>query len=120
MENHGVDVPRRRDITREHVLAMRALWRDDVACFAGEFVRFGPSWSWPKPVQCPGPPVFIGGASGPKLFQAVAEYGVPPRRRRACCRCSTRTRPDSWAVPDHPESGTRDSGLGTRNESRCE
>ncbi len=74
MEDHGIDVPRRRERVREHVLAMRALWADDVASFEGEYVRFEPSWAWPKPAQTPGPPVLIGGAAGPKLFAAVAEY----------------------------------------------
>jgi len=74
MEQHGVDPRRRRDVVREHVLAMRALWTDEVASFAGEFVHIAPSWSWPKPVQPGGPPVLLGGGAGPKLFAAVAEY----------------------------------------------
>jgi probable F420-dependent oxidoreductase len=75
MENHDVDVKRRRDLVRERVLAMRALWTDDVASFDGELVHITPSWSWPKPVQTGGPPVLVGGAPGPKLFAHVAEYG---------------------------------------------
>ncbi|MEU0572287.1 TIGR03619 family F420-dependent LLM class oxidoreductase [Nonomuraea sp. NPDC005983] len=67
--NHGVAYRTRRDVTRLHVLAMRALWRDEVA----EFDGFEPSWSWPKPVS--GPPVYLGGAAGPKLFAHIAEYG---------------------------------------------
>ncbi len=74
MESHGV-VPRtRRGRAREHVLAMQRLWADDVASFAGEHVRVPPSWSWPKPVQRPWPPVLMGGAPGPKLFAHIAEY----------------------------------------------
>src|ERR1700745_1623943 len=74
IEHHGVEMSTRRERTREHVLAMKALWRDDVASFDGELVRFSPSWSWPKPVQPGGPPVLIGGAAGPKLFAHIAEY----------------------------------------------
>jgi probable F420-dependent oxidoreductase len=73
IENHDVDVKRRREIAREHVLAMDALGRDDVASYEGEFVHLTPSWSWPKPVSGR-PPVLIGGAPGPKLFAHVAEY----------------------------------------------
>lgn len=72
-EHHGVDWPRRRAIAREHTLAMQALWADDVASFDGEFVRFGPSWSWPKPVQRPRVRTLVGGGAGPKLFDQVAE-----------------------------------------------
>ena len=97
MEDHGVDPRTRRAATREHLLAMRALWNEDVASFSGKHVRFGPSWSWPKPVQPAGPPVLLGGAPGPRLFAHVAEYGdgwLPiggagmrdalPRLRAAC------------------------------------
>jgi len=74
MENHGVDVKRRRALVREVMLAMQALWKEDVASFDGEFVRFEPSWQWPKPIQKPGPRILIGGGAGPKLFAQIAEY----------------------------------------------
>ena len=74
IEQHGVAMADRRDIAREHVLAMRALWRDDEAEYHGEFVNFSPSWSWPKPTRRNGPPVLIGGGPGPKLLAHVAEY----------------------------------------------
>ena len=74
MESHGVDFRRRRARVREHVLAMQRLWTDERASFDGEFVRFEDSWSWPKPVQQPRPPILIGGAAGPTLFAHIAEY----------------------------------------------
>ncbi len=74
MENHGIDIPSRRDRVREHVLAMRALWTNDTASFDGEFVQFEELWSWPKPVRPGGPPVLLGGSPGPKLFAHLAEY----------------------------------------------
>lgn len=73
MENHGIDVRRRRARVREQLLAMRELWSKDVAEFHGEFVDFEPSWQWPKPVQQPAPRILIGGAAGPTLFAHVAE-----------------------------------------------
>ena len=74
MENHGIDVKRRRALVREVMLAMQRLWSDEVASFDGEFVRFEPSWQWPKPVQQPRPRILIGGGAGPKLFSHIAEY----------------------------------------------
>lgn len=74
MESHGIDVKRRRALVREKVLAMQALWANEVAEFHGEFVNFEPSWQWPKPVQQPRPRILIGGAAGPKLFSHIAEY----------------------------------------------
>lgn len=75
LADHGVTPAERRNVAREHVLAMRELWRAEVASFAGEHVAFEPSWSWPKPIQPGGPPVLLGGAPGPTLFAHVAEYG---------------------------------------------
>ncbi len=74
MAHHGVDYTTRRAQCREHVLAMQALWNDEVAEFHGDFVDFGPSWSWPKPDRPV--PVVIGGGAGPKLFSHIAEYGA--------------------------------------------
>ncbi len=72
IEHHGITMPERRDVTREHMLAMRQLWSEEAAEFHGKHVEFAPSWSWPKPIS--GPPVLIGGAAGPKLFAHIAEY----------------------------------------------
>ena len=80
MRDHGVDFARRRERVRETVLAMQALWSREEASFAGEFVRFAPSWQWPKPVpRSPGDPqprprVLLGGGAGPKLFAHLAEW----------------------------------------------
>ena len=74
MADHGVDYSERRAIAREKVLAMKALWAEDEASFSGEHVSFEASWSWPKPVQRPHPPILIGGGAGPKLFEAIADY----------------------------------------------
>ena len=74
MEDHGVDPKRRRSVAREKVLAMRELWTKEEASFDGEFVRFPPSWSWPKPVSSPHPPIIMGGAGGPITFRHVVEY----------------------------------------------
>jgi probable F420-dependent oxidoreductase len=74
MESHGVDPRRRRARVREHMLAIQKLWSEEVASFDGEFVRFAPSWQWPKPVQKPRPAILIGGAAGPILFAQIAEF----------------------------------------------
>ena len=74
MNDHGVEYKTRRDRGREHVLAMRQLWTEEEASFDGDHVQLPTSWAWPKPVQPGGPPVLIGGAAGPKLFNHIAEY----------------------------------------------
>jgi probable F420-dependent oxidoreductase len=74
MADHDVAFHERRELTRESVLAMSALWRDDVASYSGRRLHVSPSWAWPKPVQQPRPPILVGGGAGPKLFAAVADY----------------------------------------------
>lgn len=74
IEDHGVEFKKRRGVTREKVLAMRELWTQELASFHGDYVNFDPAYSWPKPLQQPGPPIVIGGAAGPKLFEHIAEY----------------------------------------------
>jgi probable F420-dependent oxidoreductase len=71
--SHGVGLKDRRPVLREKVLALKALWTEDVAEFDGEHVKFPPSWSWPKPLQSPHPPIFLGAPAGPKTFSHVVE-----------------------------------------------
>lgn len=80
LESHGVSMGERREVARERVRTMQALWADDEASYHGEHVQLEPSWSWPKPVQRgsegrPRVPVLHGGAAGSKLFAHIAEYG---------------------------------------------
>ena len=58
---------------RERALAIRALWRDSPAEYHGEWVDFGPSWSYPKPFQPGGPPIYIGSNSD-AVPARVADY----------------------------------------------
>ncbi len=74
MESHGATYKTRFKLMRERVLAMKALWTEEEASFDGEMVKFEKSWSWPKPLQKPHPPVILGGETKYTL-QRVAEYG---------------------------------------------
>ncbi|MGP3976243.1 LLM class F420-dependent oxidoreductase [Streptomyces sp. 8N114] len=83
MENHGTDPRTRGRLVDERLRAMRELWTADKAEFHGEFVDFDPVYSWPKPVQRPHPPLYVGGGEG--AFPRVAALGdawlansVPP------------------------------------------
>ena len=51
LEDHHVPAGQRRTVLREYVEAMRSLWTEEEASYAGEHLSFGPSWAWPKPVQ---------------------------------------------------------------------
>lgn len=82
MENHGATYKTRFAMMREHVLAMKELWTKEAAAYHGEFVKFEPVWSWPKPARKPHPPIILGGETDYTL-QRVVEYcdGWFPRPR---------------------------------------
>jgi probable F420-dependent oxidoreductase len=82
MADHGTDFGRRFSLMRERVEAIKAIWTQDEPSYEGRHVRFGPMWSWPKPVQKPHPPVLVGG-TGEKVLDRVLRYGdawMPNRR----------------------------------------
>jgi alkanesulfonate monooxygenase SsuD/methylene tetrahydromethanopterin reductase-like flavin-dependent oxidoreductase (luciferase family) len=56
---------------REYLEAMQALWSQEEAEYQGEFVRFGPSWAWPKTLQQPRPPVLVGASGTDKTFDWI-------------------------------------------------
>jgi len=71
MANHGTDPSRRFKLMRERIEAMKAIWTTDEPEYHGEFVDFDPILSWPKPVQAPHPPIYMGGSSDGALKRAV-------------------------------------------------
>jgi probable F420-dependent oxidoreductase len=83
MRNHGTDPRTRMDLLRERVEAMKAIWTQEEASYAGRFVSFDRIWSYPKPAQRPHPPILVGG-DGPTVFDRVLAYGdawLPNYRR---------------------------------------
>jgi probable F420-dependent oxidoreductase len=57
----------------EAIDVVRALWRDTPASFRGRFSRFEQVSIDPKPVQRPGPPIWIGGRSDAALVRAARQ-----------------------------------------------
>jgi probable F420-dependent oxidoreductase len=74
MRHHGTDPRRRFGLMRERVEAMKAIWTQEEASYAGEHVSFEPLWSWPKPLQRPHPPILVAG-HGPKVLDRVLAFG---------------------------------------------
>jgi probable F420-dependent oxidoreductase len=85
MANHGTDPRTRMRLMAERIDAMKRIWADDEASYAGEFVRFERIWSWPKPAQRPHPPILLGG-NGPTVEDralAFADAWMPNYAGRA-------------------------------------
>jgi probable F420-dependent oxidoreductase len=74
MRHHGTDPATRHKLMRERVEAMKAIWTSDEASYHGDLVDFDSLWQWPKPLQQPHPPVFIGG-NGANVLNRVLRYG---------------------------------------------
>ena len=70
----------------EGIDVVRTLWRDTPASFDGRFTKFKDVSIDPKPVQKPGPPIWIGGRSDAALARAARQgdgwiaYVVQPSR----------------------------------------
>lgn len=73
LTDHHVPAAKRRTVLAEYLAAMRALWTEEEASFDGEFVKFGPSWAYPKPPQGR-IPVVIGAGGGPKTMKWIAQH----------------------------------------------
>lgn len=77
--DHGVEWRTRRELVRDRMALMRALWTDEPTAYEGQFGSVRASSAYPKPAQKPrgpvvGPRTLIGGAAGPKLFSHISEY----------------------------------------------
>ncbi|QCD56502.1 LLM class F420-dependent oxidoreductase [Streptomyces hawaiiensis] len=78
-DDHGVRWSTRRELVRDRMALMRALWSQEPVAYEGEFGGVRASQAYPKPVRKPrgpvvGPRTLVGGAAGPKLFAHISEY----------------------------------------------
>jgi probable F420-dependent oxidoreductase len=74
MRNHGTDPATRGALMDEQLAALKQIWTAEEAEFHGEHVDFDPIYLWPKPVQQPHPPIYLGGES-PAALRRLAKYG---------------------------------------------
>jgi probable F420-dependent oxidoreductase len=74
LTDHGVPPGKRRAVVAEYLEAMRALWTEQEASYHGDYVSFGASWAWPKPVQEPRIPVIIGAGGSAQTFGWIARF----------------------------------------------
>jgi probable F420-dependent oxidoreductase len=74
MRNHGTDPATRGALMDEQLAALKEIWTAEEAEFHGKHVDFEPIYLWPKPVQQPHPPIYLGGES-PAALRRLANYG---------------------------------------------
>ncbi len=73
MELMGAHYERRWAQVKDRIAAMKKIWTEPEARYEGEFARFPPIKSDPKPVQKPYPPIHVGG-NHPHGYKRVGEW----------------------------------------------
>ncbi|MFD9815520.1 TIGR03619 family F420-dependent LLM class oxidoreductase [Streptomyces sp. NPDC059080] len=71
--DHGVRWSTRRDLVRDRMALMRALWAPEPTAYEGPFGSVCASYAHPKPAGG-APRVLLGGAAGPRLFSDLTAY----------------------------------------------
>lgn len=76
----GVSRKTKYGVTRDYIAAMQTIWSADRPSYDGPFISFPETEIFPKPVQKPWPPIWVGGG-GPKSVDLAAEFAtgwLPP------------------------------------------
>src|SRR3546814_5374468 len=69
----GGSFERRWDYTMESIAVMKGLWTEDSFTFEGEFFKFPPVRSGPRPLTEPHPPIWLGGFSD-AVLKRIGEH----------------------------------------------
>jgi probable F420-dependent oxidoreductase len=103
LADHGGPAGERRAVLRDYLGAMRALWTQQEAAYDGQFVKFGPCWAFPKPVQAH-LPLIIGAGGGPQTLGWIARHAdgwmTTPGERDICGKAAALRQ--AWAAQDRP------------------
>jgi alkanesulfonate monooxygenase SsuD/methylene tetrahydromethanopterin reductase-like flavin-dependent oxidoreductase (luciferase family) len=70
----GGDFAHRWTQTRDSVMAMKELWTTVESEYHGKYYDFPPVYSFPRPVQRPHPPIYLGGHAK-NVFKRVVTWG---------------------------------------------
>ena len=70
----GGDFAHRWTQTRDSVMAMKELWTTVESEYHGKYYDFPPVYSFPRPVQRPHPPIYLGGHAK-NVFKRVVNWG---------------------------------------------
>ena len=70
----GGDFARRWTQTKDSVMAMKELWTTVESEYHGKYYDFPPVYSFPRPVQRPHPPIYLGGHAK-NVFKRIVDWG---------------------------------------------
>ena len=70
----GGDFAHRWTQTKESVMGMKELWTKTESEYHGKYYDFPPVYSFPRPVQRPHPPIYLGGHAK-NVFKRIVDWG---------------------------------------------
>ena len=73
----GVDITQSRKMFKEHLDVVMKCWEDGPTTYKGDYVDIEDIWVIPKPIQKPGPPIYIAVSTSPESVDYAASIGVP-------------------------------------------
>ena len=73
----GVNIEESREIFAEYLDVVRRCWEDGPTTYRGRYVDIEDIWVIPKPIQRPGPPIYIAVSTSPESVDYAAKLGVP-------------------------------------------
>ncbi len=73
----GVNINESREMFREYLDVIMKCWEDGLTTYKGNYVNIEDLWVIPKPIQKPGPPVYIAVSTSPESVDYAAKIGVP-------------------------------------------
>ncbi len=96
-EVFGIPTKARAGMTDEYIQAMTAVWEQPQASYQGKYISFKDAEVFPKPVQKPHPPIWVGGWTD-KAAERAAKYGdgwipgwLSPAEMKSGCQVLSRT-----------------------------
>lgn len=73
----GVDITRSREMFTEYLEVVQECWQDKPLNYKGNFVDIQDINVIPKPIQKPGPPIYIAVSTSPESVDNAAKLGLP-------------------------------------------
>ncbi len=73
----GVEISESREIFNEYLDVVTKAWQEGSLTYSGKYVNVEDIWVIPKPVQKPGPPIYVAVSTSPESVDNAAKKGLP-------------------------------------------
>lgn len=73
----GVDIHQSRTLFTEYLQVVIKCWEEGPTTFKGKYVDIENVWVIPKPIQKPGPPIYVAVSTSPESVDGAAKLGIP-------------------------------------------